>query len=319
MTLDAIRCFCAVVDHGSFRLAGEAVHRSQPAVTQQIQGLEREFGQILLDRKTCTPTAAGLVIYERGSKLLLVAEGLHSEIADFEESDARELVVGTSDTNALYFLPEHVSAFARAMPRTHLVVHCRSSDAVADGVQRGELDLGIVTLPTDREALETRQLFEQRLILAAPKAHPLAKQQRTSLSKLHGETFVLMHEDTRTGRLLRDYFRRRGFDPQVVMDSGSFEVIKQYVASGVGLSIIPEMVLRPHDRRAIAALSLAGLPRVAIGAIWRKDAYQTKAARAFLEEISPSVRRGPPSKARTARRTSSRGSRDKPRRRDLSR
>ena len=70
------------------------------------------------------------------------------------------------------------------------------------------------------------------------------------------------------------------------MDSGSFEVIKQYVASGIGLSIIPEMVLRPHDREAIAALHLAGLPRVAIGAIWRQEAYQTKAARAFLEQIS---------------------------------
>ena len=296
MTLDAMRCFCAVVDHGSFRLAGEAVHRSQPAVTQQVQALEREFGQVLLDRKTCTPTAAGQVVYERGSKLLLAAEGLHTEIADFEESGARELVVGTSDTNALYFLPGHVGAFARAMPRTRLVVHCRSSDAVANGVQRGELDLGIVTLPTDHEALETRRLFEQRLILAVPKAHPLAKQQGTSLPRLQDETFVLMHEDTRTGRLLRDYFQRQSFSPQVVMDSGSFEVIKQYVASGVGLSIIPEMVLRPHDRETIEALNLPGLPRVSIGAIWRKDAYQTKAARAFLSEISPDLRRTPPSK-----------------------
>ncbi len=76
MTLDAIRCFCAVVDEGSFRLAGESVHRSQPAVTQQIQGLERELGQVLLDRRGCTPTPAGRVVYERGSKLLLGAESL---------------------------------------------------------------------------------------------------------------------------------------------------------------------------------------------------------------------------------------------------
>ena len=286
MTLDALRCFCAVIDRGSFRLAGDAVHRSQPAVTQQIQGLERELGQVLLDRRSCTPTPAGRVVYERGSKLLLGAESLRTEVADFDESDSHELLVGTSDTNALYFLPRHVRAFAQAMPRTRLVVHCRSSDAVADEVQRGDLDLGIVTLPTDREGLETRQLFEQKLVLVVPKGHAIAKQRGTTLSRLRSETFILLPDDTRTGRLLSGYFRRNNFEPRIIMDSGSFEVIKQYVASGVGLSIIPEMVLRPHDRQEIAALNLAGVPRVAIGAIWRQEAYQTKAARAFLEQIS---------------------------------
>ena len=286
MTFDALRCFCAVVEKGSFRLAGEAVHRSQPAVTQQIQGLERELGQVLLDRRSCTPTPAGRVVYERGSKLLLGAESLHREVSDFDESDSNELVVGTSDTNALYFLPAHVLAFAQTMPRTRLVVHCRSSDAVVDEVQRGDLDLGIVTLPTDREGLESRRLFEQKLVLVVPKGHAIAKQRGTTLSRLRGETFVLLPEGTRTGRLLKDYFQRNGFEPQAIMDSGSFEVIKQYVASGIGLSIIPEMVLRPHDREVISALNLRGLPRVAIGAIWRQDAYQTKAARAFLEQIS---------------------------------
>ncbi len=285
MTLDALRCFCAVIDRGSFRLAGEEVNRSQPAITQQIQSLERELGQVLVDRKTCTPTGAGQVVYERGSRLLLSARNLRTEVADFEELGSRELVVGTSDTNALYFLPEHVSAFSRAMPDTRLVVHCRSSDAVADEVERGELDLGIVTLPLTREGLETRRLFEQRLVLVAPRSHALAKQRGTSLPRLRGENFVLIHGRTRTGGLLRAFFREHAFEPRVVMDSGSFEVIKRYVASGVGLSILPEMVLGPHDRDTIATIRIAGLPRVSIGAIWRGESYQTKAARAFLAEI----------------------------------
>lgn len=285
MTLDALRCFCAVIDRGSFRLAGEEVHRSQPAITQQIQGLERELRQVLLDRKTCTPTGAGQVVYDRGSRLLLFARNLQAEVADFDEADSHELLVGTSDTNALYFLPEHVRAFSRSMPDTRLVVHCQSSDAVADEVDRGDLDLGIVTLPMEREGLETRELFEQRLVLVAPKSHALSNQKSTSLSRLRGESFVLIHERTRTGGILRGYFREHGFEPRVAMDSGSFEVIKRYVASGVGLSILPEMVLGAHDLNSIAVIRLAGLPRVSIGVVWRGEAYQTRAARAFLEEI----------------------------------
>lgn len=285
MTLDALRCFCAVIDRGSFRLAGEEVHRSQPAITQQIQRLERELGQVLVDRKTCTPTGAGQVVYNRGTSLLLSARNLRMEVADFEDSGGHELLIGTSDTNALYFLPEHVGAFSKSMPGTRLVVHCRSSDAVADEVERGDLDLGIVTLPLKREGLETRRLFEQRLVLVAPKSHPLSKQRGTSLSRLQGETFVLIHERTRTGQILLEYFREHSFEPRIVMDSGSFEVIKRYVASGVGLSILPEMVLESYDMASISVIRVSGLPRVSIGVIWRGEAYQTKAARAFLEQI----------------------------------
>lgn len=286
ITLDALRCFCAVIELGSFRLAADRVHRSQPAVSQQVKALEGELGQTLLDRKTKAPTPAGAVVYERGVSLLRGADGLSRELADFDETVQHELRVGTSDTNALYFLPAYVKAFAKKMPRTRLVVVSRSSEDVGEGIERGELDLGIVTFPVSREGLETLELFRQSFTLIVPRKHALSNRKRISLVQLRDERFVLLEEATRTGSLLRDHFAEQNFHPHVALDSGSFEVIKRYVREGVGLAFVPEMVVGKRDAGSLVKVNVPGLPEIHIGAIWRKGTYRMKTAAAFVELIT---------------------------------
>lgn len=286
MRLDALHTFCTLVETGNFHRTADRVNRTQPAVTQQLQGLERDLGHTLIDRKTGAPTPAGRVLYERATGVLRGADNLVQALSDFDESAVGALRVGTSDTNALYYLPPFIKAFAKAMPQTRLVVVSRSSAGIADEVERGNLDLGIVTLPMDRPALDTKPLFEQRLVLVVPRRDPLASKTRVSLRAIHDRPLVLLERDTHTGALLRRHFEERNFDPHVVMDSGSFEVIKRYVAEGIGISIVPEMVITKRNARELATVSIPGLPKVSIGVITRRDAYETKSARAFLDMLS---------------------------------
>jgi DNA-binding transcriptional LysR family regulator len=251
-------------------------------VSQQLKSLETEFGHPLIERRTGRPTPLGSLVYERAREVLISVEALSREVADYDESAARPLRVGTSDTTALYMLPARVRRFAESMPQTRLVIVNRGSDAIADQVLLGELDLGIVTLPLRQAALEEEALFTQQLVLVLPREHRLARKRSLELADLEGAPMLLLEANTRTGGLLRAHFREAGFEPQVVLDSGSFEVIKRYIVEGVGLSFLPEMVLTEHDRD-LAAVPVPGLPTVTIGAIWRAGAYQSKAERAFLD------------------------------------
>ncbi len=287
MTLDALRCFCSVIDAGSFRAAADRVFRSQPAVSQQIRGLERELGHTLVDRKTCTATPAGRLLYARAQPVLTQAGDILRELADFDESHDHELHIGASDTTALYFLPRFVKAFAKKMPGTRVVVTSRSSGEIAAEVRHGRLDLAIVTLPVDEAELEVRELFAQQMVLVARKGHAVAGLRRVRLERLANEPFVMLQSTTRTGAQLRRFFASREFTPRIAVDSGSFEVIKRYVAEGVGLAILPEMVITKRDRSQLAAIRIEGLPTVRIGAVWRRGAYQSRAARAFLDLLKP--------------------------------
>ncbi len=282
MTLETLRQFRALVESGSFRAAAERVSRSQPAVSHQLKALEREVGRPLLDRRTCRPTPAGQRLYERACALLGDMESLQREMGEFDETRVRELRLGTSDTTALYVLPPVIRRFAEAMPYTRLAIVNRSTSAIADQVARGELDLGIVTLPTGRANLEERELFRQQLVLVLPPGHALRRRRRVELADLRDEHFLLLDAQTRTGTLLRDHFRATGFEPQVVLDTGSFEVIKRYVAEGVGVSFLPKTVITPQDG-ALDTVVVPGLPEVSIGVIRRKGVYRTVAEEAFLK------------------------------------
>tara|TARA_R110001592_G_scaffold44843_2_gene143862 strand:- start:423 stop:1295 length:873 start_codon:yes stop_codon:yes gene_type:complete len=280
MTLEALRCLCAIIETRSFRAAAERLHRSQPAISQQLKSLEREVGHSLVERKTGRPTPVGELIYAQGTEILQSVESLSHEVADFASVANRELRVGTSDTTALYVLPPLVHEFSSRMPETRVVLVNRNSGAIVEQVLDGTLDLGIVTLPTEMADLEEVALFRQRFVVVVPRSHPLATKRRLSLEALAGEHFVLLEEATRTGAMLRRFFAEYHFTPQVVVDSGSFEVIKRFVSEGVGISLLPEMVVRPDD--PVQSIPMTGLPEVTLGAIWRRGAYQSKAQRAFV-------------------------------------
>lgn len=280
MTLESLRCFCAVVETGSFREAAARVFRSQPAVSQQIKTLERELGHTLIDRRSGAPTAVGEVLYHRGRALVLSAEGLREELADLDETWSRDLRVGSSDTTALYMLPRFVKAFAGRMPDTRLVTVSRSTDAIIGHVLNGDVDLGIVTLPCAHRDLDEQPLWKLKLAVAVPRGHPLADRTRVRLQHLAEYPYLALQTQTRTGALLWEHFRSHAVEPQVVLDSGSFEVIKRYVAEGLGISLLPEPFVSRGD--GVVLVHVAHLPVLHIGAIWRRGAYQSRATREFL-------------------------------------
>lgn len=290
ISLDALRCLCAVVEAGSFRGAAARVHRSQPAVSQQIKSLERALGHRLIDRGSGAPTDIGRLVQDRARALVLAADGLAQEVADHEAASSRELRVGASDTLALYLLPPCVRRFNQDMPTVRLLLYSRHSDDVVAQVLDGQLDLGLVTLPEPHPGLDTEPITTQRMALAVPRAHPLAKRRRVDLAQLGDTPFLLLESRTRTGALLGAHFRSVGFRPHVALDSGSFEVIKRYVSEGVGVAVLPEMVLA-RGEAGLVAVPAPGLPEIPIGAVWRKGAYRTRAARHFADLLRPGALR----------------------------
>ena len=249
-------------------------------MSQQIKTLERELGHVLVDRRSGLPTAIGDVLYRRGRDLVLAAEGLREELADLDETWSRDLRVGSSDTTALYILPRFVKAFAERMPDTRLVTVSRSTDAIVEHVLKGDVDLGIVTLPCAHADLHEQALWDLKLAAAVPRNHPLATRKRVRLQHLAEYPYLALQTQTRTGSSLWEHFRSHGVEPAVILDSGSFEVIKRYVAEGLGISVLPELFVSPGD--GVTIVHVAQLPVLHIGAIWRRGAYQSRATREFL-------------------------------------
>jgi DNA-binding transcriptional LysR family regulator len=145
-----------------------------------------------------------------------------------------------------------------------------------------------VTLPVGDPDLEVTPLLDQPLVAVVPKGHRLAKHRKVELSALADEPLLTLDRTTRTGRAVHDHFRSVGFAPHTVLDSGSFEVIKRYVAQGVGWAVLPANAVPKKDADLIG-LQVPGLPRVVIGAIRRRDRRVTAIEESFLSLLQDAV------------------------------
>lgn len=289
--LKPLRAFCQTTRLGSVSRAAEALYISQPAVSLQLQALEREMGVRLLERsgRRLVPTREGEALYALARPLVEGIDGLEAAFrAEVRAFDAGELHVAAGSSTILYLLPPIVEAFRAAHPRVHLSLHNVTG---ADGLDllRGDgADLAVgsmLDVPADLAYAPTHQ-FEPMLI--TPLDHPLAGKARLSLRDLSPYGLILPPRRLTTYRLVDLVFQRNRVPYTVALEVGGWEVIKQYVAMGLGISIVTSICLTEADRSRLAARSLAEyFPARSYGVVTRRGRPLSPQARAFVDLVRP--------------------------------
>src|SRR5438876_6142024 len=158
MEVNQLRAFLKVAELRSFTQAAEALFFSQPAVTQQVQSLEREVGEPLFERqgRRVTLTPAGQALYPFASRALaLLAEG-QAAVEEVRAGLAGRVTLAAGPTTTIFTLPPALAAFRQAYPRVQLLVQTGTSREVTEWLVSGRADVGIVTTVYERDDLEHR-------------------------------------------------------------------------------------------------------------------------------------------------------------------
>ncbi len=289
--LKPLRAFCQIARLGSVSRAAETLYLSQPAVTLQLQALERELGQTLFERsgRRLALTREGEVLYELARPLV---EGIDGLEATFRERvrgmDAGELNVAAGTSTILYLLPPVVARFRELHPQVHLKLHNVTGAGGLDLLRSDAVDLAVgsmLDVPADLDYLPAYR-FEPMLIM--PPGHPLADKPEIALADLSPYGLILPPQRLTTYRMVDLVFQQARVPYTVALEVGGWEVIKQYVAMGLGISIVTAICLTQADRARLAARSLAEFfPARSYGVVMRKGKFLTPQARAFVELIRP--------------------------------
>ena len=281
MDLDLLRTFVVVCDEGSLTRAASKLFRTQPAITQQIQNLEREFGYPLLERtaRGVHPTPQGKTLRTRAGRLFREWDGVVDEMRDLSEGVRGDLRIACSDTVARYFLPRILSEFVRRHPGVKLGLRNASSPEIARLVEDGECEIGFVLLPLPQSKLTLRPVLAYTHVAAYPPdrevpATPIAAQE------LGHERLVLLPRETRTRRHIEEGFQRQGIFPEEVLEVGNVSVQKALVRSGLGVGILPDYALDPDDD--LHCRPIADSHQRTIAAATSRDTAPFGAAREFL-------------------------------------
>jgi DNA-binding transcriptional LysR family regulator len=275
MEIRQLTSFRAVLREGSFTAAAKRLHMTQPAVSLHVKALEEELGARLLDRdgRGVRLTPAGAALREAADAVLATLQEAERRIREMQAPERGTLVLACGDTVALHLLPPVLTRFGLRYPQADVVVHNHGSRTILEMVLNREADVGIVTRPPHVDpALWARNLLEDALVLVLPPGHALAKSRRIGLRRLDGQAAVLLAKGAETRRLIDRGLRAEGVELRTVMESGNLEVVKAYVAGGLGLSIVPETAVPAEDRGRLVVRPLPGrFPARRIAVVRRKD------------------------------------------------
>jgi LysR family transcriptional regulator, transcription activator of glutamate synthase operon len=288
MEMHQLAYFESVSRHLHFTRAAEELHVAQPSVSQQIRKLEAELGTPLFHRmkRHVALTEAGKTFLPHAQAVLRRLEEARLEVQELSGLRKGTLAVGAPPSVGTHLLPAALAAFSRLHPGIALDFREAGSRTLLGLLEAGELDLAVVIQPIRHPVLETLPLLEEELLLAVPRQHALAKgQARVHLGQLRQEPFVLLRGgayDLREQTLVA--CRRAGFEPIVALDGGEMDSILRFVAAGIGIAILPAMVLAsipPGDEAPVAVRRLQPHLSRALVIARRRDRYFSAAAREF--------------------------------------
>jgi LysR family cys regulon transcriptional activator len=262
MNLQQLRVLRETVRNG-FNLSETALALmgSQSGISKAIKELEDELGLVIFERKgkrILGLTVPGRAILVHAERALEEVENMRRVAQRLDQADEGRLVLATTHTQARYSLPEIVRAFRAQFPKVQLALRQASPPEIAGLLEAGDADIAIAT-----ESLKTNSLFVTFPFfkwyhgVIVPKGHPLAVQASRgvplSLKDLAAQPIITYHEGF-TGRGMIDAtFARAGLRPEVVMEALDADVIKAYVALGMGVGIVASVA---YDEEADRELSL---------------------------------------------------------------
>ncbi len=291
--LKPLRAFCQVARLGSVSRAATALYVSQPAITLQLQALERELGVRLFERvgRRLTPTREGEALYELARPLV---EGIDALPAAFREQlrglDAGELHVAAGSSTILYLLPKIIEAYRQAHPEVKLVLHNVTGAGGLDLLRSDGVDLAVGSMLDVPGDLDYVPVYRFDPMLITPPEHALATKTPLKLEDLSPYGLILPPKRLTTYRLVDLVFQQNRVPYTVALEVGGWEVIKQYVAMGLGISIVTAICLTEADRERLAARSLAKyFPARSYGVVVRKGKYLSQQARDFVGLIQPQM------------------------------
>jgi LysR family hydrogen peroxide-inducible transcriptional activator len=292
LKLKDLRYLVAVADLRHFGRAAARCFVSQPTLSAQLKKLEQSLGVQLIERapNNVSLTPAGEEIVARARRILEASDEVVTLARSQRDPLAGRLRVALLPTIGPYLLPRVAPAIRKALPRLQLHLYEYQTAPMLEKLRAGELDVGILALPVELTGLEARELYREPFTVALPEHHRLASHETVRVADLKGETLLLLED----GHCLRDQAlevcgRVGGVREQQDFRATSLETLRQMVATGAGVTLMPELAGRGAYRNARGVV-LRPFARPAplrhIGAVWRKSSARRAAIDALGKLIS---------------------------------
>ncbi|MCW8963285.1 MAG: LysR family transcriptional regulator [Gammaproteobacteria bacterium] len=283
MEISELKAFIAVTDTGSFSGAARQIHLTQPAISKRIAHLESRLDQSLFDRigHQIALTEAGQRLVPHARTILnALQDGLH-DVSRLTEQPSGTLRIATSYHVGLHHLPDILKSYYNDYPAVELDLRFMDSEEALAGVDKGDIELAIITLPLNLpDHLHAHGLWQDPMQIVCAEDHPLASSYE--MSDLSNYPAVLPDSYTITRQLVETELAKHGLNINVRLSSNHLESIRMMVEIGLGWSVLPETL--SSDRLHTCHFEAITFSRE-LGIITHKQRTLTRAAELLIDRM----------------------------------
>lgn len=282
-----LRSFCMAAKVGGFSKAAELLQLSQPSVSLQIQGLEKELKAKLFIRNgpKITLTDAGKKLLELAQPLVEQMDSLPTRFTALHQpEETAEINIAAGEASILYLLPTIVETFKQRYPHVHIRLHNVSGKSGVEAIRSGDVDFAVgpmLEVPAD---ILYKQVYRFVPVLIMPFGHPLASVENISLQDIVQYELILPPKHLNTWRIVDDVLQKHKLRYKTSLEAWSWEIIKKYVELGLGISIITSVSLTGKEQLVAKPLSKY-FPDYHYGVTMRRKGALSLPAKNFIELI----------------------------------
>ena len=253
INLRQIEAFKAVIECGTVSRGADVLNISQPAMSKLIAHLEADTGLLLFDRMKgrLAPTKHAMRLYDEIGRIFAGVRQLENAVDLIRREEQGRLEIGVMSALGGSFIQQATTRFLDGKSGVFCSVQTLTSEWVVDRLVSRKLDIGVVSARMSNPYVKLERLVEHPLVCILPLGHPLAEKELIEPADLNGIPFVAYHRDTYFGHVVEDMFEKYQVEPQNVLVANVAPTICNFVAAGLGVSLVHPLTLAGIEQRLV--------------------------------------------------------------------
>ena len=294
-TLDQLKILHAISNEGSFKKAAEKLYISQPAVSLQVQNLERQLNTPLFyrDKRKARLTETGRLLIKYCDRILSLCDETCRALDELNTLQSGGLIIGASQTTGTYLMPRLIGIFKHKYPQITIELQVHSTRKISWGVANGNIDLAVVggEVPQDlQKNLEITSYAEDELALILPLSHPFSSLASIQKEDLYRLRFIALNTQSTIRNVIESTLAQHGIDSsylKIEMELNSIEAIKNAVHSGLGAAFVSvSAITKELELGMLHWAKIEGLTiKRTLYILLNQKRYHSSATQIFKDEI----------------------------------
>jgi DNA-binding transcriptional LysR family regulator len=295
LTYPKLKIFYYVAINKSLKQAALYLYVTEGAVSQQIKDLETRLGKRLFERSSrkINLTPDGLNLFNLIAPLIEKVENVVDEFEQISGKLRGKITVASFKAFLRHVFPDYLTKFKSKYPDCEIFLINATGKQIESMILSGKVDFGIGSTEELSEEIIGKELWRFKRYFIAPLGHPLSKKRRLTLQDMARFPFVMPDRASKTGHRVIKELEQHNPNLKVTVEAGDWEVVMKYVQMGFGISVLPEMVIQPKDKKRLYLRDLSEVDEKSgiskYGILLKKGKYISPAAKELIRFLSPEI------------------------------